>query len=84
MDEVQVKYAPDSNIFHLTLTFFGSMDEKELIEFVFLFNKEKPGKFGVAIVKADEKVVNFDKEVVVDYKKRSMKTFDPLLLRRGM
>ncbi len=83
MDEVQVKYAPDSYLSSGALAFSGSMEEKEMLEFISLLNHEKAGKFDVAIVKADGTVVKIDKEVVVDYKKRSIKTYEPLTIEEG-
>ncbi len=83
MNNMQVKYAPDSYLSHGNLFFSGSMEEKELMEFISLFNYEKPGKFEVAIVKADGTVVKIDEEVVVDYKKKSIKTYRPFNVEEG-
>jgi len=66
------------------LEFHGSIDpEKEALEFISLPNYEEVGKYDVAVVKPDGSVERYDKEVVIDYKERTIKTYDPLSVEEG-
>jgi hypothetical protein len=83
VNEKVFKYSPDAGIPVGELTFSGSMKEEEMLEFISLFNHDKVGKFDIAVVKKDRTVVKIDREVVIDYKKRSMKTFEPITVEDG-
>lgn len=83
VDENVFKYIPDTSVYIGNLTFSGSMEENEMLEFISLFNHNKVGKFDIAIVKPDGTVVKIDKEVIIDYEKRSMKTYEPLTVEEG-
>ncbi len=83
VDGVEVKYIPDVSISNGKLIFSGSMSETERLEYISLLNHNKAGKFDVAIVKPHGTVIKIDKEVVIDYEKRSIKTYDPIHVEEG-
>jgi hypothetical protein len=66
------------------LTFHGSIDEeKEDLEFISMPERSGIGKYDVAVVKADGTVELIDKEVVIDYMERTIRTFDPITVEEG-
>jgi len=66
------------------LTFHGSIDgEKENLEFISMPEDSGIGKYDVAVVKVDGTVERIDKEVVIDYLERTIKTFDPISVEEG-
>ncbi|GEM_PF-1453437 len=77
------KYSPNMSLSSGPIKFSGSIEEKEALEFISLPDKNKAGKFDMAIVKPDGKVIKFDEEIVIDYKKRSIKTSKPINVEDG-
>ncbi|MBN1883683.1 MAG: hypothetical protein JW885_16075 [Deltaproteobacteria bacterium] len=66
------------------LEFHGSIDpEKEELEFISMPYYNEVGKYDVAVVKADGSIERYDKEVVIDYKERTIKTYDPIFVEEG-
>lgn len=66
------------------LTFHGSIDEEtEELEFISMPDESGVGKYDAAVVKADRTIERIDKEVVIDYKERTIKTFDPISVEEG-
>ncbi|MBN1880528.1 MAG: hypothetical protein JW885_00015 [Deltaproteobacteria bacterium] len=66
------------------LEFHGSIDpETEKLEFISMPYYDTAGKYDVVVVKPDGTVVRYDKEVVIDYKERTIKTFCPLTVDEG-
>ena len=66
------------------LEFSGSIDpEKEALEFISMPNYEEVGKYDVAVVKPDGSIERYDREVIIDYKERTIKTYDPLSVEEG-
>ena len=66
------------------LEFHGSIDpEKEALEFISMPYRREVGKYDVAVVKPDGSIERYDKEVIIDYKERTIKTYDPLSVEEG-
>jgi len=66
------------------LEFHGSIDpEREHLEFISMPNYNEAGKYDVAVVKPDGSIERYDKEVIIDYKERTIKTYDPLSVEEG-
>jgi hypothetical protein len=66
-----------------SIKFSGSIEEKEALEFISLPDKNKAGKFDAVIVKPDGRVIKFDEEIIIDYKKRSIKTNEAINIEDG-
>jgi len=66
------------------LEFHGSIDpEKEALEFISMPYYNEAGKYDVAVVKPDGSIERYDREVIIDYKERTIKTYDPLSVEEG-
>ncbi|MBN1881719.1 MAG: hypothetical protein JW885_06050 [Deltaproteobacteria bacterium] len=66
------------------LEFHGSIDpEKEALEFISMPYYNEVGKYDVAVVKPDGSIERYDKEVVIDYQERTIKTYDSLSVEEG-
>jgi len=66
------------------LEFNGSIDpEKEDLEFISMPYLNEAGKYDVAVVKPDGSIERYDEEVIIDYKERTIKTYNPLSVEDG-
>jgi hypothetical protein len=66
------------------LDIHGSIDpETEKLEFISMPYTGKVGKYDVAVVKPDGSIERYDREVIIDYKERTINTYDPLVVEEG-
>jgi hypothetical protein len=66
------------------LRFHGSIDpETEDLEFISMPYYDEVGKYDVAVVRPDGSIERYDREVIIDYKERTIKTYDPLWVEEG-
>ena len=61
----------------------GSLKEEDKLEFVSMPSTSDAPKYDIAIVKPDGSVVKVDKEIIVDYKNRTLNTNEEDYRRRG-
>jgi len=61
----------------------GSLKEEDKLEFVSMPSTVDMPKYDIAIVKPDGSVVKVDKEVIVDYQKRTLNTSEPITVGSG-
>ncbi len=61
----------------------GSLKEEDKLEFVSMPSTLDMPKYDIAIVKPDGSVVKVDKEVIVDYQKRTLNTSEPITVSSG-
>ncbi len=78
-----VNYAPDAAVPAGSLKLTGSIVEKEPFEFISIPYPDRAGKFDVAVVGRDGKVVYIDDPVVIDYDLRTITTVSPLAVKDG-
>ncbi len=64
------------------LSFYGSLTEEQMMEFISLPNPEGAGKFDGVIVSRDGKITYLDEPIVIDYKERSIITPGSLAVKR--
>jgi hypothetical protein len=79
----QAKYAPDVTLPAGALSFDGSLNEAELLEFISIPNPEGAGKFDGAVVSRDGKITYLDDPIVIDYKLRTIATPKSLTVKDG-
>jgi hypothetical protein len=77
------EYSPGAGIPAGSLKLSGSIDEMEKMEFISLPNDGGAGKYDLVIVKTDGTVIKIDDEVVINYKERTIKTYDPVTIEDG-
>jgi len=62
----------------------GSIDpETEDLEFISMPYSDKAGKYDVVVVRPDGSIERYDREVVIDYKERTINTHEPLVVEEG-
>lgn len=61
----------------------GSLTEEDKLEFVSLPAMGDQPKYDIAVVRPNGAVTRFDKEIVVDYKERSLNTVEPITVGEG-
>lgn len=61
------------------LTFHSSIDpETEEFEFISLSYYPEAGKYDIAVISPEGKVMRYDREVIVDYEDRTIDTYEPI------
>jgi hypothetical protein len=79
----QAKYAPDVTLPAGALSFDGSLNEAELLEFISIPNPEGAGKYDGVIVSRDGKITYLDDPIVIDYKLRTIATPTSFTVKDG-
>jgi len=66
------------------LDIHASIDpETEDLEFISMPYTGKVGKYDVAVVRPDGSIERYDREVIIDYKERTVNTHEPLVVEEG-
>ena len=80
----EVFYKPGLYFESGKITFSGSIEMKERLEFISLKNPlERSGKYDIAVISPTGNIERIDKEIIIDYKKRTIKTFQPIEIGGG-
>jgi hypothetical protein len=61
----------------------GSLKEEDKLEFVSIPSMNDEPKYDIAVVRPDGSVVKVDKEIIVDYKNRTLNTSEPITVGQG-
>jgi hypothetical protein len=78
-----VKYLPDVTVPAGALTLSGSIDKKEMLDFISIPYSDMAGKFDGAVVSRDGKVTYVDAEIVIDYLNRTITTPKSFTVKDG-
>jgi hypothetical protein len=80
----EVFYTPGLHFDSGLITFSGVIGMQERLEFVSLENPlERSGKYDIAVISSSGNIERIDKEIIIDYEKRTIKTFQPIEIGGG-
>jgi hypothetical protein len=80
----EVFYTPGLHLESGKITFSGIIEMRERLEFVSLQNPlERSGKYDIAVISPSGKIERIDKEIIINYEKRTIKTFQPIEIGGG-
>ena len=75
----EISYTPGSHFEGGQITFFGAIKIIERLEFVSASNPlERSGKYDIAVISPNGNIERIDKEIIIDYEKRTIKTYQPI------
>lgn len=77
-------YAPGLYLDGGKITFFSAIEIIERLEFVSISNSlERSGKYDIAVISPNGNIERIDKEIIIDYEKRTIKTYQPIEIDGG-
>ncbi len=80
----EISYTPGSHFDGGQITFFGAIKMIERLEFISAINPlERSGKYDIAVISPNGSIERIDKEIIIDYEKRTIKTYQPIEIGGG-
>jgi len=76
-------YVPDISFPSGAVSFSGGITIRERLEFISLEGGQNGEKIDAAIVSKDGAIRTIDKEIVIDYRERTIKTYSPIAVQNG-